>query len=54
MFERGLVSEELDKESILKESSLYSRDRNVKRSGDIPVLGFVTPWNNRAFVECSM
>lgn len=33
------------------ESSLYSRDRNVKRSGDIPVLGFVTPWNNRTLFE---
>ena len=50
--ERGLVSKDVLQREILDEYARYSSRTEVKHSGDIPVLGFITPWNNRPFLSC--
>ena len=45
--ERGLLTEEIDPHVILEENARYSENTQRKVTGDIPVLGFVTPWNSR-------
>lgn len=50
--ERGLVSKNVLQMEILDEYARYSSRTEVKHTGDIPILGFVTPWNNRTFLSC--
>ena len=47
MAERGLISEIVEQECILDESSRYSSNKDIKQTGATPILGFVTPWNSR-------
>ncbi|KNB45706.1 chitinase domain-containing protein 1 [Blastocystis sp. subtype 4] len=46
---RGLVSDIVTQASILSENNRYFQDTKFKASGDIPVLGFVTPWNGHGY-----
>ena len=47
--ERGLLTEEIDPHVILEENARYSENTQRKVTGDIPVLGFVTPWNSHGY-----
>ena len=50
--ERGLVVQDVEQVSILDENERYSSQTNVKHTKDMPVLGFVTPWNHRSHCTC--
>lgn len=45
--DRGLVSQTVDQATILDEYSRYSSQTNIKNTKEMPILGFITPWNKR-------
>lgn len=49
VMERNLVTEDVDQGSILDEYNRYSSQTTVKHTKEMPILGFVTPWNKRNF-----
>ena len=46
---KGLVTAQVDVQSILDEYQHVPEDTNVKITKNMPVLGFVTPWNGRMY-----
>ena len=46
--DRGLVSQTVDQTTILDEYSRYSSQTTIKNTKEMPILGFITPWNKRA------
>lgn len=47
VLERGLVIDNVEQVSILDENARYSSQTDVKNTKEMPILGFVTPWNKR-------
>lgn len=47
--ERGLVTRKYDPELILQEHSRSCIHFDKKNTGDMPVMGFLTPWNSKGY-----